>query len=97
MGEDLTPKKIRYLLLPNKQFYKETTNQLYKEYYEMVLNGLSAPPLSAKQREGMQKVLEPLVFPDDNDGSTGLPKSNAIINQSSIYLLFLTLLIIVLG
>lgn len=92
MGKDLVPNRVRYLLVPNKRFYEQTTNQLYKKYYKIILNGLSAPALTQDQRESMQDVLNPLVF---QANTTDSPKSSAVSIDNSVF--SLTTLVVVLA
>ena len=62
MGKDLGDGKLRYLLLPIKEFYEHTEDPIYKTYYEILKQGVSAPYLSADDRKTMQNVLRPLIF-----------------------------------
>ena len=66
-GKDLSPERPRYLLLPNKKFFQETTNPNYQKYGEIMLNGVSAPALTSTQREKMQRVLYDLIFLEDKE------------------------------
>ncbi|XP_057311496.1 uncharacterized protein LOC130649260 [Hydractinia symbiolongicarpus] len=61
MGKDLGEGKIRYLLPPIKEFYESTENDIYKAYYKILKNGISAPAISETDRQIMENVLKPLV------------------------------------
>lgn len=64
MGRDLGEGKIRYLLPPIKDFYKTTSDPIYKAYYSILKKGLAAPSLDEATREAMEGVLKPLVLSD---------------------------------
>ena len=63
MGEDMQPKRIRYLLPPVRSFYEQKQDMpIYKAFYKILQEGISAPSLDEVQRKKMEKVLHPLVF-----------------------------------
>ena len=62
MGRDLNPPQIRYLLPTDIAFYEQTKDVIYKELYDLIKNGISAPALNEDIRKKMEDVLHPLIF-----------------------------------
>lgn len=67
MGENLKPNRVLYLLVPNKNFYKETSNPVYKTYSNILEKGINAPELYENDRKKMQSILVRYIFPDERN------------------------------
>lgn len=66
LGDDLIDRQTpRYLLIPNKTFYKQRKYLIYKDAHRFLENAVPAPPLSEEKRKSIQRLLENICIQED--------------------------------